>query len=59
MQEPILFNVSIKDNILYGYPEATNKQVRDAAKLANAIEFIENENNIENNNSIMFSKLNQ
>lgn len=51
MQEPILFNVSIKDNILYGCTEATNKQVRDAAELANALEFIEKENDKESNNN--------
>jgi len=37
MQEPQLFNVSIKDNILYGNEYATNEQVRHAAKLANAL----------------------
>uniref|UniRef100_A0AC35U4S4 Multidrug resistance protein 1 n=1 Tax=Rhabditophanes sp. KR3021 TaxID=114890 RepID=A0AC35U4S4_9BILA len=39
-QEPILFNYSIKDNIAYGKPEATIEEVINAAKLANANEFI-------------------
>jgi len=41
MQEPILFNYSIKENILYGRPEAKNSEIIDAAKVANALEFIE------------------
>jgi len=40
-QEPVLFNSSILDNILYGKPHATVDEVRLAAKLANATEFIE------------------
>jgi ABC-type multidrug transport system fused ATPase/permease subunit len=41
MQEPILFNYSILENILYGDSDATNTQVQEAAKIANAIEFID------------------
>jgi ABC-type multidrug transport system fused ATPase/permease subunit len=37
MQEPILFNMSIKDNILYGNPNASNKRIREVALMANAI----------------------
>lgn len=41
MQEPTLFNYSIKENILYGNPNATNSQIMQAADIANAREFIE------------------
>ena len=41
MQEPILFNTSIKQNILFGEQDATDQEVYDAAKAANALEFIE------------------
>jgi len=40
-QEVILFGGTIKENILYGSPEATDEQVREAAKQANAWSFIE------------------
>ena len=39
-QEPILFATSIYDNILYGRPNATEAGVIEAAKSANAHEFI-------------------
>jgi ABC-type multidrug transport system fused ATPase/permease subunit len=39
-QEPILFNYSIKENIIYGVEEATMSQVEDAARRANAHDFI-------------------
>ena len=41
MQEPILFNVSIKENILYGNESATDQQIRAVAEQANALPFIE------------------
>ena len=41
MQEPILFNRSIKENIKYGNADATDEQVYKAALTANAVEFIE------------------
>lgn len=41
MQEPTLFNYTIAENILYGHATATNSQVIEAAKAANALEFIE------------------
>jgi len=41
MQEPILFNRSIKENILYGKLDATDEEVYKAALKANAIGFIE------------------
>ncbi|RLN38445.1 hypothetical protein BBJ28_00002071 [Nothophytophthora sp. Chile5] len=40
-QEPVLFPVSIKDNIRYGSPSATDEQVEEAAKMANAYSFIQ------------------
>ena len=40
-QEPILFNVSIKDNILYGKMDSTEEQIFEAAEIANARKFIE------------------
>ncbi len=40
-QEPLLFHRSIRENIAYGNPRATNKQVIAAAKKASALEFIE------------------
>ena len=44
MQEPILFNWSIKDNIKYGQSDAKDEEVYKAALAANAIEFIEKHN---------------
>lgn len=40
-QEPLLFHRSIKENISYGKPTSTTKQIIAAAKKANAHEFIE------------------
>jgi ATP-binding cassette, subfamily B (MDR/TAP), member 1 len=39
-QEPLLFNYSIRDNILYAKTDATDDEVREAAQVANAVEFI-------------------
>ena len=39
-QEPVLFDMSIYDNILYGKPEASREEVVNAAKAAAAHEFI-------------------
>lgn len=39
-QNPILFNDTIANNIAYGCPEATREQIIEAAKQANAHEFI-------------------
>jgi len=41
MQEPVLFAESIADNIRYGRPEASDEEVRQAARDANAATFIE------------------
>jgi ATP-binding cassette, subfamily B, bacterial len=40
-QEVILFGGTIKENILYGKPGASDEEVRRAAEKANALEFIE------------------
>ncbi|BAY76982.1 ABC transporter-related protein [Nostoc linckia NIES-25] len=39
-QDTFIFNTSVWQNIAYGTPEATNEQIQEAAKLANALEFI-------------------
>ncbi len=39
-QEAVLFNDSIKNNLLYGNPNATDEQVEEAARIANAHDFI-------------------
>ena len=39
-QEPLIFNDTVAYNIKYGTPEATDEQIRAAAKLANADAFI-------------------
>lgn len=39
-QEAILFNDSFKNNIRFGNEEATDEEIVDAAKIANAYEFI-------------------
>ncbi|NEZ66857.1 ATP-binding cassette domain-containing protein [Leptolyngbyaceae cyanobacterium CCMR0082] len=41
-QETFLFNASVRENLLYGRPDATDEELRAAAKQANAYEFIEN-----------------
>jgi ATP-binding cassette, subfamily B, bacterial len=40
LQEPVLFSSTIGENIAYGRPEATPGQIAEAARLANAHEFI-------------------
>ena len=40
-QESILFHRTIAENIAYGRPDATMDEIREAARLANALEFIE------------------
>ena len=40
-QDVILFTDSIKDNIAYGKPNATDAEIEEAARKANAYEFIE------------------
>ncbi|PAE30177.1 multidrug ABC transporter ATP-binding protein [Paenibacillus sp. 7884-2] len=40
LQEPFLFSTSIRENIAYGNPDATGEQIIDAAKRAQAHDFI-------------------
>lgn len=40
-QEPLLFHRSIRDNISYGRPNATDEEIVEAARRAHALEFIE------------------
>jgi ABC-type multidrug transport system fused ATPase/permease subunit len=40
-QEPFLFSASVRENIAYGRPDATDEEVRAAARLAQADGFIE------------------
>ncbi len=39
-QDTMLFSGTIRDNIAYGRPEATEEEVLEAARVANALEFI-------------------
>ncbi|MEM9221797.1 MAG: ABC transporter ATP-binding protein [Pseudomonadota bacterium] len=40
-QEPALLHRSIRDNIVYGRPGATDEEIREAARRANALGFID------------------
>ena len=40
-QEQVLFNTSIKENIMFGKPAATEKEMLEAARKAHVIEFVE------------------
>ena len=40
-QQPVLFSTSVRENLRYGNPEATDEQVMAAARAAHAAEFIE------------------
>ncbi|ACV22665.1 Putative multidrug export ATP-binding/permease protein SAV1866 [Slackia heliotrinireducens] len=40
-QEALLFHRTIAENIAYGKPDATMEEIREAARQANALEFIE------------------
>lgn len=43
MQEPLLFNEAIKDNIRYGNLNSTDAQIIEAARQANCLDFIQND----------------
>ena len=57
-QEPILFNLTIRENILLGWPSASEDEVREAAQSAMALEFIlELEDGLDTNVGIKGSSL--
>eukprot|EP00850_Spirogloea_muscicola_P001069 SM000004S14939 [mRNA] locus=s4:296552:303781:- [translate_table: standard] len=39
-QEPVLFGTSIRENIAYGKPDATDAEIAEAAKMANVHKFV-------------------
>ena len=39
-QEPVLLNQSIRENMLFAKPEATDQEIIEALKAANAWEFV-------------------
>jgi ABC-type multidrug transport system fused ATPase/permease subunit len=39
-QEPVLFNATIRENMLYGNPNANDDEMRQALQSANAWDFI-------------------
>ena len=39
-QEPVLFNATISENMLYGHPTASEKEIEEACRRANAHDFI-------------------
>lgn len=41
LQEPVLFGTTIRENILYGRLDATQAEIEEAARAANALEFVE------------------
>lgn len=41
-QEPFLFNGTIEENIKYTKPDASDSMMKEAAKKANALDFIQN-----------------
>lgn len=60
MQEPTLFNYSIKENVLYGNQTASNAELVNAASISNSSGFIESaelENAIEDNVSSLLKAM--
>ena len=45
LQDVFLFNGTVRDNISYGEPNASDEQIEEAARLAHAHEFIDNMEN--------------
>jgi ATP-binding cassette subfamily B protein len=41
LQDPLLFNDTVRNNIAYGKPEATQQEIEEAAKAANAYDLIQ------------------
>ncbi|GEJ58294.1 ABC transporter ATP-binding protein [Anaeromyxobacter diazotrophicus] len=40
LQDALLFNETVRENIAYGRPEATREEIEEAARLANAHDFV-------------------
>jgi ATP-binding cassette subfamily B protein len=40
-QDPFLFSATVRENLLFGRPDASEEEIREAAKLAQADEFVE------------------
>lgn len=40
-QHPFLFHASIRENVAYGKPDATDEQIRDALRASNLLEFVD------------------
>jgi ABC-type multidrug transport system fused ATPase/permease subunit len=40
-QEPVLFNTTIRENMYFAKPDATDEEIKDALKAANAWDFIQ------------------
>ena len=61
MQEPVIFNYSILENVLYGKSSASNTEVLQAVKIANALEFIESGSNnaVENSAQNLIGEMNK
>lgn len=55
-QEPLLFMTSIKDNITYGKENATDEEIKRAAELANAANFIDKLPNVVPRYAICFQQ---
>jgi ABC-type multidrug transport system fused ATPase/permease subunit len=58
MQEPTLFNYTIRENILYGKLHAKESEIFEAARVANALEFIQNnqvEDGFEDSPSVLYN----
>lgn len=47
MQEPIIFNYSVLENILYGKLDASNTEVLKAAEISNVCEFVDKEQEVD------------
>ena len=50
-QEPVLFDTTIEENVKYGSPDKTRKDVEEACQIANATDFIIKDSNTENLNN--------
>lgn len=51
MQEPIIFNYSVLENILYGKSNALNSEVEHAATISNCVEFLDKSANLDDDSA--------